>query len=261
MPIPVTLDQGVALVRLENGRGNAIDFAIVDALHAAIDEVERTDARSVVVTAQGRVFCGGLDLLTAHAFDRPTLERFVLAFDGLFRRVFTSARPVVAAVNGHALAGGCILAMACDLRVISDGPYQIGVNEVQLGIPFPPATFEIARRATPAPARTAVLLQGKRLSPAEAHRAGLVHRLAPDGEAVAAAREEAALLASAGPDAVRAVKADLIAPALARIDASFAGPGRRASSMLWFSPEAQARIGALRDALAAKQKPGGAPRA
>ena len=260
MPIPVTLDQGVALLRLELGRGNAIDFAFVDALHAALDEVERSDARAVVVTGQGRVFCGGLDLLTAHAFDRPTLERFVLAFDGLFRRLFALPLPSVAAVNGHALAGGCILAMACDLRVMAEGSYQIGVNEVQLGIPFPAATFEIARRATPAAARTAVLLQGRRFSPAEAHRIGLVHRLAPDGEALAAAREEAVLLAAAGPDAVRAVKADLIAPTQARIDASFAARTARFVDA-WFSAEAQARIGALRDALAAKQKPAGAPRA
>jgi enoyl-CoA hydratase len=254
MPLPITLDAGVALLRMELGRGNAIDQAFVDALHGALDEVERSDARAVVLTGQGRVFCGGLDLVTLAPFDRPALERFVLAFDGLFRRVFAFDRPVVAAVNGHAIAGGCILAMACDLRVMADGPYQIGANEVQLGIPFPPATFEIARRATPAPARTAVLLQGKRLSPAEAHRVGLVQRLAPEGEAVAAAREEADQLAAAGPEAVRTVKRDLIAPVQARIDTSYAERTARFVDA-WFGPEAQARIGALRDALRAKQKP------
>ena len=256
MPIPLVLDAGVAVLSLELGRGNAIDPAFIDALHAALDEVERSDARALVLTGKGRVFCGGLDLVTLHGFDRPALERFVLAFDGLFRRVFALPLPVVAAVNGHALAGGCILAMACDLRVMADGPYQIGVNEVQLGIPFPPAVFEIARRATPAAARAAVLLQGKRFSPSEAHRIGLIQRLAPDSEALAAAREEAALFASAGPDAVRAVKADLIATAEARIDAAFAARTARFVEA-WFSQEGQARLGALREALVAKQRPRG----
>jgi enoyl-CoA hydratase len=166
MPIPVTFDDGVAVIALELGRGNAIDPAFITALHGALDEVERSDARAAVVTGKGRVFCGGLDLVALHAFDRPTMERFIDDFDALFRRLFSFARPVVAAVNGHAIAGGAVLALSCDLRVMADGPHHFSLNEVQLGIPFPPATFEIVRRATPAAARSAVLLQGRRFSPA-----------------------------------------------------------------------------------------------
>ncbi len=256
MPIHTTVDvaTGVALLSLELGRGNAINPAFIDALHAALDDVEQTDARAVVLTGTGRVFCGGLDLPALHALDRPSAEAFFDSFDGLFRRVFAFARPVVAAVNGHALAGGCILAMACDLRVMADGPFFIGLNEVQLGIPFPGATFEIARRATPPAARTAVLLQGRRFSSAAAHAIGLVHRLAGERGAVAEAMDEALLFASAGPAAVRAVKADLVAPVLARIEATHAARKARFVEA-WFGADAQGRLAALRDALAAKQKP------
>ena len=146
MPIPITEDAGVAVLSLELGRGNAIDHPFIEEMHRALDAVEKSDARAAVITGKGRVFCGGLDLLTIHAFDRPALERFVDAFEGMFRRVFAFDRPLVAAVNGHALAGGAILAMACDLRVMADGPFQIGVNEVRLGIPFPAAAFEIVRQ-------------------------------------------------------------------------------------------------------------------
>ena len=188
---PRTLDAGVALLRLELGRGNAIDPAFLDALHAALDEASRAGARAVVLTGKGRVFCGGLDLVTLHAFDRPAMERFLVGFDGLFRRLFAFDRPTVAAVNGHALAGGCILAMACDRRVMAAGPYQIGVNEVQIGLPFPAAAHEIVRRATPAAARSLVMLQGARLSPERPTRWGSCTASRARAGAVAAAIEEA----------------------------------------------------------------------
>ena len=173
MPIPVTLDAGVALLRLELGRGNAIDPAFVPALHSALDEASAAGARAVVLTGKGRVFCGGLDLVALHALDRPAMDRFITDFDGVFRRLFAFERPTVAAVNGHALAGGCILAMACDRRVMAAGPFQIGVNEVQIGLPFPAAAHEIVRRATPPEARSLVMLQGARLSPEQAHAMGI----------------------------------------------------------------------------------------
>jgi enoyl-CoA hydratase len=254
MPISCTVDAGVALLRLELGRGNAIDPPFLDALHAALDEAVRADARAVVLTGQGRVFCGGLDLVTLFAFDRPTMERFLVAFDALFRRLYAFERPTVAAVNGHALAGGCILAMACDRRIMADGAFQIGVNEVQLGIPFPASAYEIVRKATPVRSRSAVLLQGARFSPAEAFAAGLVHRLAAD--AVAEALTEARAFAAAGAAAVRAVKEDLTAPVVAKIDAT-ADAKRTRFLDHWFSAEARTRIGALHAALVSKQKSAG----
>ena len=252
MPISSTLDAGVALLRLELGRGNAIDPAFIPALHAALDEAAGAGARAVVLTGKGRVFCGGLDLVALDALDRAGMDRFLVDFDGLFRRLFAFERPTVAAVNGHALAGGCILAMACDRRVMAAGPFQIGVNEVQIGLPFPAAAHEIVRRATPAEARSLVMLQGARLSPEQAHAIGIVHRLAGEGGAVDAAMEEARAFAAAGAEAVQAVKADLVASAVAKIDAT--AEAKRARFLdHWFGAEARARLGALREGLLAKQ--------
>src|SRR5690242_17738659 len=141
MPISRTTDGDVAVLALDLGRGNAINHASIAAILAALDEVR--GAGAVVITGHGKVFCGGPDLLAIYDYDRAQLSAFCDAFDGFFRKVLAFERPLVAAVNGHAIAGGCILAMACDLRVMADGPYQISVNEVQLGIPFPAAAFEI----------------------------------------------------------------------------------------------------------------------
>jgi enoyl-CoA hydratase len=248
MPIVRTLDDSVAVLSLELGRGNAIDHAFIDALGAALDETLREGARAVVLTGRGKVFCGGLDLPTICAYDRPALERFVDAFEGIFTRVLSFPRPVVAAVNGHALAGGAILAMAADHRIMAPGAFQFGVNEVMLGIPFPAAAFEITRRATPKTAAATVMMAGRRFSPEEAVAAGLVHRLAGERGVLADAVEEAKKFAAGGLDAVADTKADLLAPVLARIEATRAAKRARFVER-WFAADAQARIGALREQL------------
>jgi enoyl-CoA hydratase len=251
MPIVRTMDEGVAVLSLELGRGNAINYAFIDALRAELDELEREEARAVVLTAKGRVFSSGLDLVAIYDYDREQMGRFVDAFDGMFQRVFSFSQPVVAAINGHALAGGCILAMAADFRLMQPGSFQIGLIEVALGIPFPAATFEIGRHATPAAAAPAVFLAGARLSPEEAVASGLVHRLAGEKGLVADAVEVARRFVAGGPEAVRHTKADLLAPVLSRIEATRTARRERFLN-LWFANEARTRIGALRESLLRK---------
>jgi enoyl-CoA hydratase len=244
MPIHRTLDAGVAVLTLDLGRGNAIDHAFIEALEAALDAALAEGARAVVLTGRGKVFCGGLDLVTLAAYDHAEMARFVDAFDDCFRKVLAYPRPVVAAVNGHALAGGAILAFACDHRVAQPGPFFLGLNEVELGISFPAGAFEIARRSVPERSIGAVLLEGRRFSPEEALAAGLVHALAPEGGALAAATAQAARFAAGGVEAVADVKADLVAPVLGRIAATTAMRKERFLAR-WFAPEARRRIAAL----------------
>lgn len=251
MPITRTLDDHVALLRLSLGRGNAINHAFIDALGEALDGALAGGARAVVITGEGKVFCGGLDLGELFALDREAMGRFADAFDGLFRRVLAFPRPVIAAVNGHALAGGAILAMAADLRVAQRGGYAIGLNEVALGLPFPAGAYEIARRSTPDTAAAAVFLEARRFSPDEARAAGLVDAVVED--AVAAALDQARRFAANDPDAVAAVKADLVAPVIARIEATTAAKRERFLDR-WFAAETRARIAALREKLSNPKK-------
>src|SRR5262245_43000605 len=97
-------------------RGNAINFAFIEALNGALDQAERDAPGALVMVGSGRTFGAGLDLVEAYDYDRATLAKFVDAFDDLFLRVFALPVPVVAAMNGHAIAGGCVLAMAADWR-------------------------------------------------------------------------------------------------------------------------------------------------
>ena len=245
MPIHAREEGPVTILQLDLGRGNALIHGSIRAIEGALDAVERSPARAVVLTGTGRTFSVGLDLLALEGLDRQALGDFVDAFEGLFRRVFAFPLPIVAAIDGHAIAGGCILAMACDHRVISPGSHRIGVTEVALGIPFPAAAFEITRQATPRAARAQVLLEGRRFTPEEAVALGLVHRLAGERGPVCEAQEVAAAFSKGSREAVADTKADLCAPVLRRIDSSAAVRKERFLDR-WFSAEAQARIEAVR---------------
>jgi enoyl-CoA hydratase len=252
MPITTTLDAGVALLRLDLGRGNAINPAFIGALDQALDALDTADVRAVVLTGQGRVFCAGLDLPGIFDFDRAAAGAFVDAFDALFVRVLRFPKPVVAAINGHAIAGGCILAMAADYRIIAPGPHLIGINEVLLGIPFPAGTLEVARHALPPSAWADAFLAGRRYTPEESVRIGLVHRLAGEAGVVADALEQARAFAVGTPEVVAETKAALLAPVVARIEARRAeGNGRFVDR--WLDPDARARIGQVVGDLARKK--------
>ncbi|MGH7268213.1 MAG: enoyl-CoA hydratase/isomerase family protein, partial [Candidatus Rokuibacteriota bacterium] len=229
---------GVAAVRLACGKANALNARSLAALAAALDEAEKEDARAVVLTGYDRFFSSGLDLVSLYELDRPAMDAFVRDFDRVLLRVFAFPCPVVAAVNGHAVAGGCILALACDTRLVAAGDGRIGLNEILLGLPFPASALEIARHAVPAPSLDSVLYGGTLYDPEAALAHGLADGVCP-ADVVAEAREVAEGLAERPAGAFRTIKASLKAPALDRARATLeplreartiAPDGRRSSA-------------------------------
>jgi enoyl-CoA hydratase len=253
MPITRTQDGLVDVLDLAMPGGNAIGHDFIVALGRALDEAEASPARSLVLTARGNVFSVGLDVVAAYEYDRAAMGAYVDAFEGLFQRVFTFPKPTVAAVNGHAIAGGCILAMACDLRFMQDGPGAIGVNEVAIGIPFPSAALEIARQALPPKAWVEAILEARRFTPREALALGLLHGIAEDAAVLAVALERARRFDDLPPRALARTKAELRAPVIAAI-AARRGERRERFLDAWLGLEARSRIGAVRDALLARKR-------
>lgn len=257
MPVSLTKEGAVLVVALELPRGNAINWEFIRLLGEALDgAVASGEVRVLVITGQGRVFSTGLDLVDVYGFDRAEMARFVDAFDDLFVRIFAFPKPVLAAINGHAIAGGAILAMAADFRVMAPGPFQIGITEVKLGIPFPAGAFEVARHAVPLAALAEWFLEGRRFSPEEAQKDGVVHRLAGEGGALQDVIEKAKLLAAPPPEAVRAVKEALRAPVLRRIEETKIESRARFLDQ-WFSPAARSSVAAVRDELLRRKPPQG----
>lgn len=173
-----------------------------------IAKLSEADGKPLLLAGHGDAFSAGLDLKEITRLDEVAMERFLHLLERAMTALYLYPGPTVAAVNGHAIAGGCVIALACDHRVIADGPsIKIGLNEVALGLRFPPRIFSIVTRRMPAHARSAVLLGGGLTDPEGALRLGLVDEIA--GDAVEVGRRRLASLAAHPHDAYAAIKRDL----------------------------------------------------
>ncbi|HEV3380258.1 MAG TPA: enoyl-CoA hydratase/isomerase family protein [Trebonia sp.] len=207
----------VAVVRLAHGPVNAMDLELCEALTAECRSLATSRARAVVLTGRGPCFSAGADLHRYLDGGLAYTEKFFPALSEVFEALFTVGKPVVAAVNGHAIAGGCILAAAADVALMADGKGRIGVPELAVGVGFPRIALEIlAYKVGEATARKLVLSAGT-YGPSKAAGWGLVdHVFGADvllDEAVNAAR---ALAEGIPADAFAFAKAQLQRDVLTR---------------------------------------------
>jgi enoyl-CoA hydratase len=149
--------------------------------------------------------------------DRAQLERFIRRFSEVMLRVFTLPMPVVAAINGHAIAGGCVLALQADVRLAAAGDYRIGLNEVQIGLGLPAVVLETLRAQVSPASLGPVALEGRLLLPEEARSLGLVEAVVPPAVLLEQARGRAAGLAALPGPAFRDVKQALRTPVAAAV--------------------------------------------
>ena len=205
---------GVARLTLAHGKASALDLEFLVALDEALREEEASDERALVLTGQGSIFSAGVDLPRVLAGGRDYLREFLPALDAALLRLFRFPKPVVGALNGHAIAGGCVLACACDLRILARGSGTVGVPELLVGVPFPPAALELVRFAVPAGAAQRAVLSGRNHSAEEALAAGLVDELAEPGELADRAFAAAQRMAAVPTAAFAHTKALLRRPAL-----------------------------------------------
>lgn len=227
----------VALLRMEAGKANAIGRDFLRALDALLDEVEGSGARALVLTGYDRYFSAGLDLPSLVAFDRASLVGFIGDFGRVMLRLFALPMPVVAAINGHAVAGGCVIALQADHRIMADLDCRIGLNEAQLGIGLPSVVTETLRSQVPAWALRPIALEGRLFAPHEARGLELVNEVVPERELLELAIERAERM-SRNPGAVRQIKAALRGPVIAAVRATEAV--ENASWVeVWFSDEGQ----------------------
>lgn len=241
----MTLDlhDDLAVLRLEAGRANAIDEALLERLDGGRRAFLDGDARALVITGYERFFCAGLDLPSLADRERPAVAAFMRRFSQVMGDLFACPRPVVAAVNGHAVAGGCVLAFCADQRVLVDQGARMGTNEVPLGVGLPPAVLEpIRSQLTPAAAfRT--LIEGELFEPDQALALGLVDELAPAEAVLERALARAARLAALPGPAYAQAKQALRRPAIAAIR-GLSEADEQAWLETWFSPRTRANVAA-----------------
>jgi len=215
--IEVTHRHDVAVLTMTHGKANLFDLEFCQALTSTFAATERSSAKAAVVVGRGAIFSAGVDLVRLTSSGAAYADSFIPALGKAFETVFTFSKPLVAAVNGHAIAGGCILACAADRRLMARGTGRIGVPELLVGVAFPTIALEIVRQAV-APQHLRTLIYTAETAPPEkAIEYGLVDALVDADrlldEAVAAAEAMAALPR----EAFALAKSQLRAPALARI--------------------------------------------
>lgn len=241
--IEVRTHGDVAVMQLAHGRANALDLELCRALRDRLAELDAGPARAVVLTGREAIFSAGVDLKRVLDEGVPYLRDFVPALDAAFEALLRFRKPVVAAVNGHAIAGGCVLACAADQRLMAAGPARIGVPELRVGVAFPGSVVEIMRLVV-APGHLAELLyRGATLEPQVALQWGLVDALSEPARLMDDALATAAELAAAQPGSFALTKAQLRAPALGNVASARERYGQAVLDQ-WCEPGTLAAIGA-----------------
>lgn len=227
---------GIALLRIERPPANAIELESVRALEDELARLEEDDdARGVVLTGSGAFFSAGLDLKVVPTYGPREQQAMITAINRVVGRLYGCPLPVVAAVNGHAMAGGLVLALACDYRIGSRADYRLGLTETRVAIPYPGAPMAVVQAELgPAVARRWVLL-ARNVGPEEALGDGLLDELRAADALVPRALEVARELAALPRGAYARIKRQLRAPTLARIDAIVTGGDPLLSA--WISEE------------------------
>jgi enoyl-CoA hydratase len=206
----------IAVLTMAHGKANALDIELLEAITAQFGKLRAAPERAVVLTGQGRMFSAGVDLPRLADGGPDYVRRFLPALHRLYETVFFFPKPVVAAVNGHAIAGGCIVACACDHRLMARGKGRIGVPELLVGVPFPSLPLAIVRFATPVQHLQELVLGGATYAADEALARGLIDAVVDPDALIARACDIAAKLANVPPRSFALVKRDLRAPVLER---------------------------------------------
>lgn len=216
---------GIVTLTMDDGKVNAFDLEFFSALDTAFDEC--AGAAAVVLAGRPGMFSAGLNMKVLASLDDDGMTDLLVQFGRTMLRVWLEPRPVVAAAGGHAIAGGTILAMACDHAVAAEGDFKWGLTETTIGFPLPSWIIALARGNVSPHRLDDLLLPGKMVGPADAVDAGFADELAPADTVVERAQQRAAELAALPRVTYAETKRRLRAPAaqtaLAGVEADIRG--------------------------------------
>ena len=232
----------VTIVQFDHGPVSALDLEFLLALRAELAELADSGT-AIVLTGTGKAFSAGVDLHRILDGGDDYVTQFIPALSGAFEDIFAYQRPVVAAVNGHAIAGGCVIACCADHRIMADGRGRIGVPELLVGVAFPSSALIPVRCTTGDVGVADLVYTGVTLLPAEALERGLVEEVVPEEELLDRAVVKAEQLASLPPAAFAHTKRSLRDRFWTEMDET--GRHRDAEMLeIWKAPETRAAIAA-----------------
>ena len=233
-------------LRLDRSPVNALSPEMLQGLAGAVREAPAAGVRALVISGREGMFSAGLDIPHLMSLDRAELEHAVDGFFGALETVAASVIPIAVAITGHSPAGGAVVAMCCDYRVMAEGPFGIGLSEVRIGIPMPDTVSALLRRTVGARRAEELCVTGRLLGPAEALAVGLVDEVAPSDAVVASALAWCERTVQSPPGALAETRARLRTDLLELMRSLRVDDVRRLTES-WFEPELQQ---ALRDLVA-----------
>lgn len=176
--IKVTIKDHLSLITLDRGKSNALNREMITELNDMLTNISSDpNIAGVIITGKEPFFSAGLDLIELYNYNEEEAKAFWHLFLNFIANITSFKKPLVAAINGHSPAGGCVIALACDYRVMAEGKYIIGLNEVPVGIIVPNSIFNLYAFWIGSANASRSLLEGKLFSPEEALQVGLVDEL------------------------------------------------------------------------------------
>ncbi len=210
--VSVQKKKNIAIVQLSHKSTNAINLALVKELADTINDIKVDDKiKALVLTSANEKFLSiGFDIPSLRPLSQDDFSLFYQAFNQLCIDLYTLPKPTIAAITGHAIAGGCILALCCDERVIAEGRKLFGLNEVKLGVPVPYVADRILHALVGARLAREVMELGEFYPAEDALGIGLVDYLVPLDQVLEKALEQARLLSAAPGEAFALIKANRV---------------------------------------------------
>jgi enoyl-CoA hydratase len=214
------LDDGVAVLTLNNGKVNAFSHALIDAFNAALDRAE-ADSAIVIVTGQPGILSGGYDLKVMMSGPQQAID-LVAAGSTLARRMLGHPQPIIVACPGHAVAKGAFVLLSADYRIGVEGPFTIGLNEVQIGMTMHNVGILLAQDRLTKPAFQRSVVCAEMFNPQGAMAAGFLDQVVPVEQLMASAMEVAQRYKKLNPGAHKATKRKVRKALLDALDAGIA---------------------------------------
>jgi enoyl-CoA hydratase/carnithine racemase len=176
-----TKEKGIATVTLQRGKVNALNEPMVEEIFDSFGNLETdTEVKSIIFTGAGKFFSFGFDVPEFLRYPKKDFIRFIEMFTNLYTYLFQFPKPIVAALNGHTIAGGCMLATACDFRIMASGKGKISLNEITFGAPVFAGSAEMLRFCVGSRNAQSILYSGAMYSAEEAFGLGLVDQVSSE---------------------------------------------------------------------------------
>ncbi len=237
-----TSHDGVATVVIRRGKVNAFNDTVIEEMSRTFGELASDPTiRSIILTGTGKFFSFGFDIPQFLGYDKEQFTRYLTNFTGLYREIFLHPKPVVAALNGHTIAGACMIATSCDYRVMVTGKARISLNEINFGSSVFAGSVEMLKLLVGHRNAERVLSSGAMYSAEEALRMGLVDQVVPEADLEKEADRVARDYATRDPDAFRSIKG-LLRRAVAEKMANAEKDSIEEFVRIWYSEKTWARL-------------------